>query len=37
MSPNDSIVEDAGLEWFGELDCLVGHGPQLALVEPAEY
>ena len=27
MSLNDSIVEDAALEWFGELDYAVWHGP----------
>jgi len=31
---NESIVEDAALEWFGELGCAVGHGPHLA---PGEY
>jgi type I restriction enzyme R subunit len=30
-----SIVEDAALEWFGELGYAVGHGPQLAPGEPA--
>ena len=30
MSLNESIVEDAALEWFGELGYAVGHGPQLA-------
>jgi type I restriction enzyme R subunit len=34
MSLNESIVEDAALEWFGELGYAVGHGPQLA---PGEY
>jgi hypothetical protein len=29
MSLNESIVEDAALEWFGELGYAVGHGPQL--------
>jgi hypothetical protein len=28
MSLNESIVEDAALEWFGELGYAVGHGPQ---------
>jgi hypothetical protein len=32
---NESIVEDAALEWFGELGYAVGHGPQLAPGEPA--
>lgn len=38
MSLNESIVEDAALEWFGELVRRlpeVGHGPQLAPGEPA--
>jgi type I restriction enzyme R subunit len=35
MSLNESIVEDAALEWFGELGYAVGHGPHLAPVEPA--
>ena len=35
MSLNESIVEDAALEWFGELGYVVGHGPQLAPGEPA--
>ncbi len=30
MSLNESIVEDAALEWFGELGYAVGHGPQMA-------
>ena len=34
-SLNESIVEDAALEWFGELGYAVGHGPQLAPGEPA--
>ncbi len=34
MSLNESIVEDAALEWFGELGYAVGHGPHLA---PGEY
>jgi type I restriction enzyme R subunit len=29
-SLNESIVEDAALEWFGELGYAVGHGPQMA-------
>ena len=32
---NESIVEDAALEWFGELGYAVGHGPHLAPGEPA--
>jgi type I restriction enzyme R subunit len=35
MSLNESIVEDAALEWFGELGYAVGHAPQLAPGEPA--
>ena len=35
MSLNESIVEDAALEWFRELGYAVGHGPQLAPGEPA--
>ena len=35
MSLNESIVEDAALEWFGELGYGVGHGPHLAPGEPA--
>jgi type I restriction enzyme R subunit len=38
MSLNESIVEDAALEWFGELVPQlreVGHGPHLAPGEPA--
>ena len=34
MSLNESIVEDAALEWFGELGYAVAHGPQLAPDEP---
>ena len=30
MSLNESIVEDAALEWFGELGYSVGHGPLMA-------
>ena len=35
MRLNESIVEDAALEWFGELSYAVGHGPQLAPGESA--
>src|ERR1700689_4825639 len=35
MNLNESIVEDAALEWFGELGYAVGHGPHLAPGEPA--
>ena len=31
----ESIVEEAALEWFGELGYAVGHGPHLAPSEPA--
>ncbi len=34
-SLNESIVEEATLEWFGELGYTVGHGPLLAPGEPA--
>lgn len=30
MKLNESIVEDAALEWFGELGYSIGHGPQIA-------
>jgi type I restriction enzyme R subunit len=32
---NESTVEDAALEWFGELGYAIGHGPHLAPGEPA--
>jgi type I restriction enzyme, R subunit len=32
---NEAIVEDATLEWFGELGYAVGHGPHIAPGEPA--
>ena len=35
MSLNESIVEDAALEWFGKLGYEVGYGPHLAPGEPA--
>ena len=35
MILNESIVEEAALEWFGELGYAVGHGPHLAPGEPA--
>jgi len=35
MSLNESIVEDAALEWFREMGYAVGHGPHLAPGEPA--
>ena len=34
MSLNESHVEAAALEWFGELGYAVGHGPHLAPGEP---
>jgi type I restriction enzyme R subunit len=30
MCLNESIIEDAALEWFGEMGYAVGHGPHLA-------
>ena len=35
MSHNESIVEDAALEWFGELGYAIGHGPEMASEEAA--
>ena len=35
MSLNESIVEDAALERFGELGYVVGNGPHIAPGEPA--
>lgn len=35
MGINESIVEDAALEWFGALGYAVAHGPHLAPGEPA--
>jgi len=35
MSLNESTVEDAALEWFGELGYSIGHGPHIAPGEPA--
>jgi type I restriction enzyme R subunit len=35
MTLNESIVEDAALEWFGEMGYTIGHGPHLAPGEPA--
>ena len=32
---DESIVEDAALEWFGELGYAIGHGPHIAPGEPA--
>jgi type I restriction enzyme R subunit len=36
MSLNESIVEDAALEWFGELGYAVEYGPHIAPGEQAE-
>jgi len=35
MNLNESFVELAALEWFGVLGNAVGHGPFLALGDPA--
>jgi type I restriction enzyme R subunit len=35
MSLNESIVENAALEWFGKLGYAVGHGLHRAPSEPA--
>ncbi|MCB1674937.1 MAG: type I restriction endonuclease subunit R, partial [Halioglobus sp.] len=35
MSLNESMVEDATLDWFKQLGFAVGHGPQMAPGEPA--
>ena len=35
MTLNESIVEDAALEWLGELGYTVAHGPHIAPGEPA--
>jgi hypothetical protein len=35
MNLNESHVEEAALEWFGELGYAVGHGPDLAPGEAA--
>jgi len=35
MSLNESTVEEAALEWFGELGYALGHGPDIAPGEPA--
>ena len=34
MNLNESIVEDAALQWFGELGYALAHGPDLAPGEP---
>lgn len=33
MSLNESIVEDASLNWFGALGYAIGHGPHMATGE----
>ena len=35
MNLNESIVEEAALEWFEELGYTIGHGPQVGPGEPA--
>jgi type I restriction enzyme R subunit len=35
MALNESIIEEAALEWFAELGYMVGHGPQIAPGEAA--
>ncbi len=35
MTPAESILEEAALEWFGELGYAVGHGPDMAPGKPA--
>ena len=35
MNLNESIVENAALQWFGELAHTFAHGPDLAPGEPA--
>jgi type I restriction enzyme, R subunit len=35
MTLTESIVEDAALEWFGQLGYALGHGPQMAPGEGA--
>ena len=35
MSLNESHVEEAALEWFGELGYAIGHGPHIAPGEPS--
>ncbi len=36
MSLNESIVEDAALEWFGELGYALGHGASFAMLRKAK-
>jgi type I restriction enzyme R subunit len=35
MAVNESVIEDATLEWFAELGYAIGHGPHIAPGEPA--
>ena len=35
MAINESVIEDATLEWFAELGYAIGHGPHIAPGEPA--
>lgn len=35
MSLNESIIEEASLEWFSELGYMLGHGSHIAPGEPA--
>ena len=35
MSLNESIIEDAALNWFGKLGYAIDHEPHLAPGEPA--
>lgn len=35
MSLTESTVEEAALEWFGELGYSIGHGPEMAPGEAA--
>ena len=36
MPLTESIVEDAALEWFGELGYAVGHGPHMSPGGPGD-
>ena len=35
MAINESVIEDATLEWFAELGYAIVHGPHIAPGEPA--
>ena len=35
MAVNESVIEDATLEWFAELGYAIGHGPHIAPGEMA--